>query len=226
MIVFVYASVFVRSHVSAWHIHYFNCITRWETIIRTTTKQDMKAVGGMETNQQDPLLPFKCDRHLSHSLSLFRTHTHTHTYFFTHVSVVHRSVYIDFWTTRCTQCPAALDKLDSLAASSDSTATTPISFVSICCDKLDGAREIIERENELKWSHIHHYFMSHEDKEKAKILLGFASVPFYVVVEPDGETIIVSGNKVDLPSVLKEPETSVNPPGETESVLVIDDLDF
>lgn len=101
----------------------------------------------------------------------------------------HNSIYVilfipDFWTTKCTRCPDALDKLDELASSPQ---FSHISFVSICCDTLDGAREIIERENEPRWKHMKHYFMDTCDKERAKTILGFTSVPFYVMLNEHGK---------------------------------------
>lgn len=75
--------------------------------------------------------------------------------------------------------------------------------MSICCDKLDGAREIIEKDDELKWPNVQHYYMDPESKEIAKSVLGFASVPFYVMVNAQGK-ITQKGNKVDwtqLPSL-------------------------
>jgi hypothetical protein len=62
-----------------------------------------------------------------------------------------------------------------------------VSFVSICCDKCDGAREIIEKDEELKWQNMSHYFMEHQDKEEAKKFFGFKAVPFYVFVNDKGE---------------------------------------
>lgn len=152
--------------------------------------------------------------------------------------------YEDFWTTRCTRCPAALDKLNALA----SKYGNEVNFVSICCDKLDGAREIIERDDEKKWQSMNHYFMSHNNKEYCKQALKFAAVPFYVVIKDD-VTIVECGNKVNVeavlgkelqqgatddkendiitdsaPAITKEVSPVVEPAD--EPVLIIDDLDF
>lgn len=70
-----------------------------------------------------------------------------------------------------------------------------VRFVSICCDKLDGAREILEKEEELRWSHISHYFMEHIHKEEAKKMLGFISVPFYVLLNDAGEVVQKGSSK-------------------------------
>lgn len=81
-----------------------------------------------------------------------------------------------------------------------------VQFLSICCDKLDGAREIIEKEDDLRWPHLDHYFMAQKDKERAKKILGFTSVPFYVMLNDKGE-ITQLGNKIDwssIPGLIKE----------------------
>jgi len=113
-----------------------------------------------------------------------------------------------------------------------------VQFLSICCDKLDGAREIIERDEELKWQNISHYFMEPEDKETAKQILGFKSVPFYVVLNDQGEIEQMGGSKkIDFDTVpgriiVEEKEnekTDNNQPQqdlETVFALALDDLDF
>jgi thiol-disulfide isomerase/thioredoxin len=111
---------------------------------------------------------------------------------------------LDFWTTKCTRCPDALDKLDDMAKDPK---YKDVQFVSICCDKLDGARDIIEKEDDLRWQNIHHYFMSKEDKETAKRLLGFQQVPFYVVLDENGNIQQSGGGKqvdfADVPGIVR-----------------------
>ena len=99
-----------------------------------------------------------------------------------------------------------------------------VQFVSICCDSLDGAREIIERDDELRWSCVQHFFMSKEDKERAKKILGFKQVPFYVVLGEEGQ-ILDKGNHVDLQQYVADKENVVQESLE-EDLFVIDDLDF
>lgn len=111
---------------------------------------------------------------------------------------------IDFWTTQCTRCPAALDKLDLMASD---PRYENVQFISICCDKLDGAREIIEKNEDLRWQNVDHYFMSQSDKERAKRELGFQSVPFYVVLDERGNITQKGGPKAidfdDVPGVIR-----------------------
>jgi len=127
-----------------------------------------------------------------------------------------KNTVIDFWTTRCTQCPDALDKLDDMA---QDPKYKDVQFISICCDKLDGARDIIERDDDLRWQNVNHYFMDKKDKETAKKLLGFKQVPFYVVMDENGSiTQSGSGRQVDfeeVPGVVRpEPEIERSSPEE------------
>lgn len=101
-----------------------------------------------------------------------------------------------------------------------------IQFVSICCDSLDGARNIIEQNDELKWSSVQHYFMDQEHKEKAKAILGFKQVPFYVVLDERG-IIMEKGNTIDFSQYLVDKENQQNKNDIVEdNVFFIDDLDF
>ena len=107
-------------------------------------------------------------------------------------SIAHVFTAADFWTTKCTRCPAALDKLQLL-----SVQYPQITFMSICCDSLDGARELLEQDEDLKWQGIRHYYMATEYKEHAKKLFGFKTVPFYVFVNAHGD-ITQSGGPVKI----------------------------
>ena len=104
------------------------------------------------------------------------------------------TLLVDFWTTKCTRCPEALDDLNSIAGRES---FSDVRFVSICCDELDGARNIIEKDDEPKWGRISHFYMDDRNKEKAKEVLGFKSVPFYVVLNERGE-ILQKGGKRDV----------------------------
>lgn len=100
--------------------------------------------------------------------------------------------YLDFWTTKCTNCPAALDELNILA---NDERYQQIKFASICCDSCDGARNIIDQNDTPRWDKMSHYFMEHEYKELAKSMLGFKQVPFYVVVNVKGEIVQMGSKK-------------------------------
>jgi hypothetical protein len=159
-------------------------------------------------------------------------------------------IFPDFWTTRCTRCPEALDKLNDAAAAGNGDNENTVQFISVCCDAMDGAREILDRDAEPLWDAMTgHYFMDVVHKERAKKLLGFNQVPFYVVFSEVGE-ILYTGRTINLTSYLgggrelcEIPDKVVvpsTPPSDSsksttvrqessaspESVLVIDDLDF
>ena len=70
-------------------------------------------------------------------------------------------------------------------------------FASICCDSCDGARNIIDKDDIPRWGKISHFFMANEHKEEAKKILGFKQVPFYVVLNKDGD-IVQMGTKKDI----------------------------
>ena len=120
---------------------------------------------------------------------------------FTHLLLFYLA---DFWTTKCTRCPDALDKLDRMASDPK---YENVQFISICCDKLDGARDMIEASQELRWQNVDHYFMEQTDKEKAKKQLGFKSVPFYVVLDEEGQITQKGGQKAidfdEVPGVVR-----------------------
>ena len=104
---------------------------------------------------------------------------------------------IDLWTTRCTRCPAALDFLNDCALANPCSMDQEqhVQYVSICCgDSIDGAREIIEAPPIPRWNAMRHFFMAFDDKERAKQLLNFRQVPFYVALDRHGK-LVYSGNK-------------------------------
>jgi hypothetical protein len=80
---------------------------------------------------------------------------------------------------------------------------TGFQFVAICCDSCDGAREILEQNDELRWPDIRQYYMALPDKEYLKKIFGFSRVPFYMVVSSLG-TVLYHGNKIDWESILSE----------------------
>jgi hypothetical protein len=83
-----------------------------------------------------------------------------------------------------------------------SDAYANINIVSICCDSCDGAREIIEKEDELLWVNVTHYYCPPADKEIAKAALGFRQVPFYVVLNEKGQIEQKGSSKqVDLTNI-------------------------
>ena len=72
-----------------------------------------------------------------------------------------------------------------------------VDFTSIVLDECDGARNIIEKDNEPRWKNINHFYMDKDFKEAAKSALGFNQVPFYVVLNEKGE-IVQKGSKKQI----------------------------
>ena len=71
-----------------------------------------------------------------------------------------------------------------------------MNFASICCDSCDGARDIIEKPDDSpRWDRVSHFFMDHEHKEEAKKILGFKQVPFYVVLDKEGDIVQMGSKK-------------------------------
>ena len=141
------------------------------------------------------------------------------------------TAYTDFWTTRCTNCPEALDKLNNLAADER---YKNVKFASICCgtgSSSDDARNIVEKEDSPRWDKISHFFMDLDSKEEAKKILGFKQVPFYIVLDSDGD-IVQMGSKKNIdfdnlpgmvqPEVIEE-EKKEEDRGDNFAIL---DLDF
>eukprot|EP00617_Octactis_speculum_P027084 CAMPEP_0185752192 /NCGR_PEP_ID=MMETSP1174-20130828/10995_1 /TAXON_ID=35687 /ORGANISM="Dictyocha speculum, Strain CCMP1381" /LENGTH=163 /DNA_ID=CAMNT_0028429535 /DNA_START=24 /DNA_END=515 /DNA_ORIENTATION=- len=104
---------------------------------------------------------------------------------------------IDFWTTRCQRCPAALTKLNEFAE--EWCKGHQAVFLSICLDDEEFAKELVE---EGEWEHMTHAFAPVASKDMAKSVFGFTSVPFYVVSSQDSEVLIAgSGQQVSIQSL-------------------------
>eukprot|EP00985_Skeletonema_marinoi_P006936 scaffold3030_cov106-Skeletonema_marinoi.AAC.4 len=110
----------------------------------------------------------------------------------TNEAFVGEHTVIDFWTTKCTRCPDALDQLNELATDER---YKKVKFASIVCDSCDGARNIIDKEDSPRWDKVSHFFMDHDHKEEAKKILGFKQVPFYVVLDENGEIVQMGSKK-------------------------------
>ena len=110
-------------------------------------------------------------------------------------------VVSDFWTTGCGRCPGALDKLNMLASD---PMYDSVNFVSICCDSLDGARSMIDWNEEPRWSNVRHFFVDAGGKEKAKEWLGFSGVPFYALVDRTGVVVDSGGQGFDVDGAVFE----------------------
>ncbi|CAN0552912.1 unnamed protein product, partial [Ectocarpus sp. 12 AP-2014] len=104
--------------------------------------------------------------------------------------------------TRCTNCPAALDALDSIALGRPS-----VTFVAVNIDDSGAARELVSQAaSEGRWTRqgksrcfpLTHVHLEEDEKERAKDILGMRTVPFYVVVGEDGK-VLRHGSAKTLP---------------------------
>jgi len=96
-----------------------------------------------------------------------------------------RAMVLDFWTTKCVKCPAALSKLNE-EAEEDSSAD--LVFVSCALSQGEGNRELVADMLE-DWESMTHVFMEPGAKEAAKNAFAFAQVPFLLVVSKSGAVL-------------------------------------
>ena len=95
-----------------------------------------------------------------------------------------RPLVLDFWHTRCKNCPDALSKLDGEAEKHPGVtfAACALSLGS----ETEGTQEQVLELLEGQWEQLTHLYMSFDQKELAKKLFGFKAVPFCVVFGSDG----------------------------------------
>jgi hypothetical protein len=86
-----------------------------------------------------------------------------------------------------------------------------IEFVSICLGgTIDTAREILEEPDIPRWNLMKHYYMDFQSKEIAKQILGFRTVPYYLVFE--GDVLTQSSNKIDLDTLPGRIKSTITKP--------------
>ena len=97
-----------------------------------------------------------------------------------------------FWNVRCSRCPLALAKMRALAP--------PRFLACALAVSVDNNEEFeVAREYATTHGFVKHFgFMNFQEKEAAKRALGFARLPFCVVVV-DG-TVVASGDPLDAES--------------------------
>ena len=86
-------------------------------------------------------------------------------------------VVIDFWHTKCKNCPGALSKLDKLAKS-----TANVQFIACALSQGDGNEDLV-KEMIDEWENLTHVFVTFEVKEQLKLTLQFSQVPFIVIID-------------------------------------------
>lgn len=128
-----------------------------------------------------------------------------------------RAGVIDFWTTKCVRCPAALGKLNEEAGEADKD-----KFMYIACALSQGEGNQDDVQDFISdWDNLTHVFVDLKDKEAVKSTFGFSAVPFYVVFDQNG-TIVGKGEPkaFDYQSVLANVETAENIENKLENIAV------
>ena len=92
------------------------------------------------------------------------------------------TLLLEFWHVRCTQCPAALQKISTLTSMFPS-----VHFVAcaIATDARQDDAEAIAAIRELicdDYPQLEHVFLTFSQKETAKLMFGFTRVPHCAVV--------------------------------------------
>lgn len=97
-----------------------------------------------------------------------------------------RPIVVDFWNTRCTKCPAALAKMDAMAAKFPSVA-----MVACALSLGSSTQGTIEDVDELvgTFPNLEHVYMDFDAKERLKTALEFASLPFAVAYDADARLV-------------------------------------
>eukprot|EP00966_Prymnesium_polylepis_P030055 698698-Prymnesium_polylepis.2 len=114
-----------------------------------------------------------------------------------------KPLVLDFWHTKCQNCPAALAKLDKVAASGKHADVKFVACALSLCDKPDGppdedsSKEGVTELIDDMWDSLTHCYMTADEKAKAKAEFGFTSVPFCVVYGADG-ALRFKGNPADI----------------------------
>ena len=135
-----------------------------------------------------------------------------------------RAMLIDFWTTKCVKCPAALEKLNEEAANN---ADGSVLYVSCALSQGPGNQDVV-RDMVDEWEDLTHVFMEVEHKDAAKSAFGFSAVPFVIIVDKSGN-IISSGDpkSLDYATLLKTAASGATatsaPAAATENTFSLDE---
>lgn len=129
-----------------------------------------------------------------------------------------KPLVIDFWHTRCTKCPAAVSKLDTIAPKHPD-----VTFASCALSlgsETEGTQEQVLDLLDGQWENLKHLYMTVEEKEAAKAEFGFKAVPFAVVFSADG-AVLFSGDPqgIDFATVFDAKPATVAAKPEAEQQL-------
>lgn len=97
---------------------------------------------------------------------------------------------IDLWHTKCTKCPAGLEKFNT---ESTKFSSADVMFIACALSLGEGNKDDVADIGPDSWSNLHHIFVETENKDTLKAALGYSAVPFYVLFDKTG-AIIKSGD--------------------------------
>jgi thiol-disulfide isomerase/thioredoxin len=128
-----------------------------------------------------------------------------------------RPLVLDFWHTRCGNCPEALTKLDALAASGK---LPGVAFAACALSLGEGSFEQTAELVDDEWEHLTHLFMSTDEKEVAKAEFGFSAVPFCVAFAADGAVLYKGSPKAaDWVAIFSSAAADAASPASPDSVV-------
>ena len=87
-----------------------------------------------------------------------------------------RNTVLDLWHTRCSRCPAALDRLNDEAA-----ANPEVQFIACALSLGEGDLERVQMMI-VQWPNLRHVFLDEEAKERIKDEFAVSSVPYSIAV--------------------------------------------
>ena len=109
---------------------------------------------------------------------------------------------IDFWSTTCPNCPAAVDVLQTFAAKYPKE---DVAFLIINTNSLELAKPFIESK---KWTFGTHYHVKLEVKEALKRFLGMKTLPNHVMLDSEGKVVgngkLFNWNKLEVLAPIKK----------------------
>ena len=120
--------------------------------------------------------------------------------------LVKDKIVIDFWHSKCTKCPAALEKLNEI-----SNKYNNVKFYACALSLEEGDVDLITDIIDDSWENLTNLYLTIDGKEQIKKIFDFNSVPFSVIISKDG-TILNKGDpkNIQFDDILNIPTESNN----------------
>lgn len=126
-----------------------------------------------------------------------------------------KAIVIDFWTTKCVRCPAALSRLNEEAPNHDGAA-----FFSCVLDNKEIAVDVVDGE----WENLTHLYVDSETKDNLKLQFQFSQVPFCIIADKNLKVLAAGSPKdIDLCAALA---TGASEVAASSNGLLVFDEDF